>query len=124
LSQHSFWRHEFSNFCIEPDGSFVEREFQAAKYEGHPIRQAIVRRTATPRRAKKLGRRWRLTEDELAAWNERRVDVMLSLVDKKVDDWPELGLILIGSGQRRDRGDQPPSRQLLGRLHLRSPRLR
>jgi ribA/ribD-fused uncharacterized protein len=85
---------------IEQDGSFVEREFQAAKYEGHPIRQAIVRRTATPRQAKKLGRLWRLTDDELAAWNDRRVDVMLSLVDKKVDDWPELGLILIGSGQR------------------------
>ena len=64
-----FWRHEFSNFCIEPDGSFVEREFQAAKYEGHPIRQAIVRRAATPRRAKKLGRLWRLTDDELIAWN-------------------------------------------------------
>lgn len=93
-----FWRHEFSNFCIEPDGSFVEREFQAAKYEGHPIRQAIVRRTATPRRAKKLGRRWRLTEDELAAWNERRVDVMVALVDKKVDDWPELAEMLMATG--------------------------
>jgi predicted NAD-dependent protein-ADP-ribosyltransferase YbiA (DUF1768 family) len=88
LSQRREWKPEFSNFHIEPDGSFVEREFQAAKYEGHPIRQAIVRRTATPRKAKKLGRLWRLTEDELVAWNERRVDIMVSLVDKKVEDWP------------------------------------
>jgi ribA/ribD-fused uncharacterized protein len=76
----------------------VEREFQAVKYEGHPIRQAIVRRCATPRKAKKLGRLWRLTEDELAAWNERRVDVMLALVDKKVDDWPDLEDLVLLTG--------------------------
>jgi ribA/ribD-fused uncharacterized protein len=89
------WRHEFSNFYIEPDGSFVEREFQAAKYEGHPIRQAIVRRTASPRTAKRLGRKWRLTDDELAAWNERKIDVMIALIDKKVDDWPEIAGMLL-----------------------------
>ncbi len=96
----SYWRHEFSNFMIEQDGSFVEREFQAAKYEGYPIRQAILRRCATPRRAKRLGRLWRLTEDELVAWNERRVDVMVALIDKKVDDNPEIALILVGDAQR------------------------
>lgn len=101
MSSKLFWRHEFSNFCIEPDGSFVEREFQAAKYEGHPIRQAILRRAATPRKAKKLGRLWRLTDDELAAWNERRIDVMLALVDKKVDDWPELGQMLLNTGSKQ-----------------------
>lgn len=101
MSSKVFWRHEFSNFCIEPDGSFVEREFQAAKYEGHPIRQAILRRAATPRKAKKLGRLWRLTDDELAAWNDRRVDVMLALVDKKVDDWPELGQMLLNTGSKQ-----------------------
>lgn len=101
MSSKVFWRHEFSNFCIEPDGSFVEREFQAAKYEGHPIRQAILRRAATPRKAKKLGRLWRLTDDELAAWNERRIDVMLALVDKKVDDWPELGQMLLNTGSKQ-----------------------
>jgi ribA/ribD-fused uncharacterized protein len=98
MSNRSYWRHEFSNFYIEPDGSFVEREFQAAKYEGHPIRQAILRRAATPRKAKRLGRLWRLTDDELAAWNERRVDVMVNLIDKKVDDWPFIAAMLIDTG--------------------------
>jgi ribA/ribD-fused uncharacterized protein len=100
LSRSRFWIHEFSNFYIEPDGSFVEREFQAAKYEGHPIRQAILRRCADPRRAKKLGRKWRLTEDELVAWNNRRVDVMLSLIDKKVDDNPNVAEILANAAGR------------------------
>jgi predicted NAD-dependent protein-ADP-ribosyltransferase YbiA (DUF1768 family) len=94
---HRFWTHEFSNFYKEPDGSFVEREFQAAKYEGHPIRQAIVRRTASPRKAKRLGRHWRLTDDELAAWNERRIDVMVALIDKKVDDNPDIAEILLNT---------------------------
>ena len=97
-SPRRIWRREFSNFYIERDGSHVEREFQAAKYEGHPIRQAIVRRTASPRTAKRLGRRWRLTEDELAAWNERRVDVMVALVDKKVDDWDYIADALLATG--------------------------
>jgi predicted NAD-dependent protein-ADP-ribosyltransferase YbiA (DUF1768 family) len=78
----------------------VEREFQAAKHEGHPIRQAILRRCLDPWKAKRLGREWRLTDDELAAWSQRCIEVMLNLVDKKVDDWPEIGLILIGSGER------------------------
>jgi ribA/ribD-fused uncharacterized protein len=76
-----------SNFYIEQDGTFVEAEFQAAKHEGHPWRQAIILNAKTPYRAKQLGRKWKLTEDELIAWNERRVDVMLELIQKKVDDW-------------------------------------
>jgi len=76
-----------SNFYVEHDGSHVEGEFQAAKHEGHPWRQAIILKARTPYQAKKLGRRWKLTEDELIAWNERRVDVMLELIQKKVDDW-------------------------------------
>jgi ribA/ribD-fused uncharacterized protein len=95
-----FWRHEFSNFYVEPDGSFVEREFQAVKHEGHPIRQAIIMHAATPGRAKKLGGLWRLTEDELAAWNERRIDVMLELVAKKVDDWPEIAAMLLATTEQ------------------------
>ena len=92
------WRKEFSNFYVEPDGSHVEREFQAAKHEGHPIRQAIILRCAKPGKAKKLGRKWRLTDDELVAWNNRRVDVMVNLIDKKFDDWPELAQILLNTG--------------------------
>lgn len=100
MSRNRFWGREFSNFWIEPDGSFVEREFQAAKYEGHPIRQAIIKRAATPWKAKKLGRKWPLTEDELAAWNERRVDVMIQLVTRKVVDWPEIEKHLLETGDQ------------------------
>jgi ribA/ribD-fused uncharacterized protein len=95
-----FWRHEFSNFYIEPDGSNVEREFQAAKHDGHPIRQAIIKRSSKPAKAKKLGRLWLLTDDELVAWNERRVDVMLNLVDNKVDEWPEIAEMLLDTGDQ------------------------
>lgn len=76
-----------SNFYVEQDGSTVEHEFQAAKHEGHPWRQAIILAADTPGKAKKLGRKWKLTEDELIAWNERKVDVMLELIRKKVADW-------------------------------------
>ena len=81
------WNPVFSNFHIEPDGTHVEGEFQAAKHDGHRIRQLVILRAEKPGRAKKLGREWRLTEDELAAWNDRRVDVMLALVDRKADEW-------------------------------------
>ena len=92
------WDRVFSNFHVEPDGSFVEREFQAAKYDRYLLRKAITLGAGTPRKAKNLGQRWRLTEDELVAWNERRVDVMLGFVDKKVDDWEYVQEKLIATG--------------------------
>ncbi len=94
------WDPIFGNFHVEPDGTFVEREFQAAKHEGHRIRQLVILKAKTPRRAKDLGREWRLTEDELLAWNERRVDVMLALVDRKVEEWPYVAEALIKTGDK------------------------
>jgi hypothetical protein len=99
-AQEGVWDPIFSNFHVEPDGTFVEREFQAAKYEGHRIRQLVVMRAKTPRRAKQLGREWTLTEDELVAWNNRRVDVMLYYVDRKVNDWPYVEEALIKTGDQ------------------------
>src|SRR4051794_28557683 len=72
-----------SNFYIEDDGGTVEHKFQAAKHKGHPWRQAIIMGADTPGKAKKLGRKWKLTEDELRSWNGRKVDVMLRLIEDK-----------------------------------------
>lgn len=94
------WDPVFSNFHVEPDGSFVEREFQAAKHDGYRLRQLVIMRARTPRRAKQLAWGWPLTEDEQAAWNERRVDVMLALVDRKVDDWPYVAEKLLATGEQ------------------------
>jgi len=39
---------------------------------------------ATPGKAKRLGRKWKLTEAELRAWNGRKIEVMLRLVEDKI----------------------------------------
>lgn len=94
------WDPIFGSFHVEPDGTFVEREFQAAKHDGYRIRQLVIMRARTPRRAKYLAWEWPLTEDEQVAWNNRRVDVMLGLVDKKVDEWPYIAEKLVATGDR------------------------
>lgn len=89
-----------SNFWIEPDGTTVEHEFQAEKHAGHPVRQWIILRSSTPNAAKRLGKRWKLTEEELAAWEDRKYAVMVYFLRKKIEDWPEVAMELIGT----DRG--------------------
>src|SRR4051794_11513569 len=73
-----------SNFYIEDDGYSVEHKFQAAKHKGHPWRQVIIINAATPGKAKKLGRKWKLTDAELRAWNARKIEVMLKLIEDKI----------------------------------------
>jgi len=51
------------------------------------IAQRHPRRGETVKAVVALKQGQALTEDELIAWNERRVDVMLELIQKKVDDW-------------------------------------
>jgi ribA/ribD-fused uncharacterized protein len=84
-----------SNFYVESDGLSVEHWFQAEKHRGHPFRQNIILNAATPGKAKRLGRRWKLTEEELAAWNERKLYVMLELVRAKIAGSIELRQKLI-----------------------------
>lgn len=93
--------HWPSNFFIEPDGTHVEGEFQAAKHEGHPWRQRILLRHRSPGKAKRLARTWKLTPVELKAWDARKDQVMLDLIRKKVDDWPHLAqqLRFTGDGE-------------------------
>lgn len=93
------WKSVFSNFHIEPDGTHVEGEFQAAKHDGHRIRQLVILRAQMPRQAKKLAYDWTLTEDELAAWNDRRVDVMLHFVSAKVMEWEYIRTDLLLTGE-------------------------
>ena len=73
-----------SNFFIEPDGSHVEGEFQAAK-AADPTKSEFIK-TLTPRQAKGAGRRVVLRPD----WEEVKVDIMFQLVNQKFKDSPML----------------------------------
>lgn len=88
----------YSNFFIEPDGTCVEVEFQAEKHAGHPWRQAIIRACGSPSKAKRLGRKWRLTKAELEAWDLRKVEVMAGFLEQKFTDWPKLRSALVKTG--------------------------
>lgn len=66
-----------SNFYIEPDGSHVEGEFQAAKCP----QMADRFKGLSPREAKALGRQVRLRPD----WDAVKLDIMYQLVFKKFD---------------------------------------
>ena len=92
----SEWKPWFSNFYVEPDGTHVEGEFQAAKHFGHPWRQAVIRRS-TPKRAKKLGRRWKLNRYQLMEWEHRKNQVMYELVKAKIEDHPEIAFTLLAT---------------------------
>lgn len=73
-----------SNFWIGDDGGHVEGLFQAEKHEGHPWRQVILRAPGIdPGAAKKLGRVWKLSNDELHAWDRRKWYIMRRLVYEK-----------------------------------------
>jgi ribA/ribD-fused uncharacterized protein len=86
-----------SNFFIEPDGTNVEAEYQAAKHLAHEWRYATIMRSS-PGRAKKLGRRWELTPEELEVWENNKLAVMMMLIRQKVADHPEIAMALIATG--------------------------
>jgi ribA/ribD-fused uncharacterized protein len=86
-----------SNFFIEPDGTHVEREYQAAKHLAHPWR-VVTLMQCSPGEAKKLGRSWKLSPGELRVWNDSKRVVMKALVSAKLNDHPEIGMALIASG--------------------------
>ena len=87
------WHRSFSNFYIEPDGTHVEGEFQAAKHAGHPIRQHIIRK-ASPKTAKRLGRRWKLNTYQQMEWDHRKRQVMYELVKAKMEDHGSICFVL------------------------------
>src|SRR3990167_4228130 len=81
-----------SNFYIEPDGSHVEGEYQAAKCADPTDAQKFV--GLDPLRAKRLGGTVRLRPD----WAEVKRYVMFDLVLKKFMDHPDLLQRLISTG--------------------------
>jgi ribA/ribD-fused uncharacterized protein len=85
-----------SNFWIEPDGSNVEAEFQAEKHRGHPWRVATILR-ASPKRAKKLGKRWKLSSYQVMEWDHRKLQVMYELIKLKIEDHPSVGIALVAT---------------------------
>jgi ribA/ribD-fused uncharacterized protein len=73
-----------SNFWISENGFCVEKEFQAQKHRGHPFRQAMIRNAKTPAKAKWLGRKWKLTDEELFMWESCKLDLLLNLLRYKL----------------------------------------
>ena len=86
-----------SNFYIEPDGTNVEAEFQAAKHSAYPWRAATILRLP-PGKAKKLGRKFPLSEAELKQWDAAKIAAMHYLVACKIEDHPEIAMALIATG--------------------------
>lgn len=72
-----------SNFYIEPDGSFVEYEFQRAKcatWAGRGIFDKLYSTgKLTPKQAKAIGRKVEMRED----WEAVKVNIMLFYIKKK-----------------------------------------
>lgn len=85
-----FWP---SNFFIEPDGTNVEAEFQAAKHQmfGNPFVAAHIR-TMKPNHAKYWGsaRKFPLNKRDLALWHRYKREIMKDLVRQKFEDHDEL----------------------------------
>lgn len=83
------WVHSFlSNGHIEPDGTFVEREYQAAKAAREEDAALILacEKPFGPDGCKKLGRSVELRPD----WDQVKFQVMTRLVMAKFKDHPEL----------------------------------
>ena len=86
-----------SNFWIEPDKTHVEGEYQAEKHRGFPWREVTILRQG-PKKAKKLGRRFQLTDYQLMEWNNRKNQVMRELLIGKINDHPSIAVALISTG--------------------------
>lgn len=73
----------------------VEHAFQAEKTDD-PLLKAQIRQASTPGLAKKLGRSVLLVSD----WEQKKLDVMASLVKQKFQDHVDLKLLLLLTGNR------------------------
>lgn len=91
------WTHSFlSNGFIEPDGTFVEREYQASKTLDVFEQEQIMACTKPfgPLGCKRLGRAATRRPD----WYEVRFQVMTRLVLRKFLDHPTLARELLATG--------------------------
>ena len=107
--KHSFNKKYavFSNFTLSPikfKGRVYpsgEHLFQALKHSYNPsfmeeIRKAATKKTnkPSPAIAKKLGRKYRLTKDQIETWNKVKYKKMLQVLEKKFTQNKEMGKIL------------------------------
>lgn len=83
-----------SNFHIEPDGTHVEGEYQAAKTTDP--KQARLLRFLSPSNAKREGQLVALRPD----WEKVKVQVMTDLVMAKFRDHPSLAINLLLTCER------------------------
>lgn len=96
-----------SNFCIEPDGTNVEAEFQLEKIASagklNPFtRKRLLREFyANPGAAKQYGRNTYLTKPEIAHWDSIKVDVMRRLVGQKAADHEGFRVWLLSTGDTK-----------------------
>lgn len=91
------WRDTYlSNGYIEPDGTFVEREYQAAKTLDEVAARQILacNRPFGSGGSKKLGRAAPLRPD----WERVKYQVMARLVTAKFRDHPALAAQLVATG--------------------------
>lgn len=92
-----------SNFWIEPDGTCVEAEFQwekirsTGKVNPWKLKAMLPRMHANPGIAKKIGRTFDMSAQEIEHWESIRLDVMLDLVRRKAHDHPEFREWLIAT---------------------------
>ena len=84
--------HRFlSNFYIEPDGTCVEREYQAQKCADYDDIDRFAK--LTPGQAKRLGRQVKIRSD----WEQVKVETMRMLVWQKFVDHNELAKRLLAT---------------------------
>lgn len=93
------WEHSFlSNGYIEPDGTFIEREYQAAKTHDPQWQARILacEHPFGPNGSKRLGRAAPIRGD----WDEVKFMIMAALITKKFRDHPGLAEALRGTRPR------------------------
>lgn len=87
-----------SNFYVEPDGTFVEYEYQRAKCASWSDREEFDKLMATgkftPKMAKALGKKVAIRPD----WDDVKVNIMLFYVAKKFKDHDDLRIRLEMTG--------------------------
>jgi ribA/ribD-fused uncharacterized protein len=92
----SGWKHSFlSNGYAEPDGTFVEREYQACKTSDPEYAKKILRceKPFGPDGSKQLGRETPTVEN----WEDIKFQVMARCVSRKFHDHPDLAASLLAT---------------------------
>lgn len=89
-----------SNFYIEPDGTCVEKEFQAAKSLDEEY-AALIRSASSPGEAKRLGSKGVMSPEFFRPdWDDIRISEMEVFVLAKFTDHESLAKLLLQTGDR------------------------